>query len=242
MLPVLFRFRGTEIHSYTVFLFLGLTFGIIAGTYAGTTLGLDPLRLYSALLLLTIAALAGSRMLYVLTHLDFYLANPSSMFSRGGGAALYGGLILALACSPVVLALAGLPLGTFWDAATFTLLVALIIAKIGCLLNGCCAGRPSSGMFALNLPNASGETCPRVPSQLLECGLATVLLSGAMVWRVRPFGGALFLTTVAIYATARIPLGFLREKLDGIGRVNIYNAISVTLIVGSVLTIAMNTL
>jgi len=235
MLKVLLRFRGIEIHSYPAFLFLGLTFGIIAGTYAGSAAGLEPTRLYLVLLLLTIPALVGSRLLYALTHLQFYRDHPQELFSRDtGGAALYGGLLLALACSWPVLRLLGLPLGAFWDAATITLLVGMVFTKIGCLLNGCCAGRPTSGLFGLELPNERGVWCRRVPSQLLECGLAAALLVGALFWKPRPFSGALFLGAVAIYATARLPLGATRERADPTERIGVYYAISVTLAVASV--------
>ncbi len=240
MLPVLLRFRGTEIHAYPAFLFLGLTAGVIAGTYAGSALGLDPIRLYSALLLLIIPALAGSRLLFVLTHWQFYREHRSEIFSRyTGGAALYGGLLLSVLCSWPVLRVLRLPLGAFWDAATITLLVGMVFTKIGCLLNGCCAGRPTTGALGMNLPNERGIWCRRVPSQLLECGVAAGLLLGAAVWTDRPFGGALFLSAVAIYAAVRLPLGATREKLDRMGRVDIYNVISVALVVVSIVTLVI---
>ena len=236
MRPVLFRFGGIEIHAYPAFLFLGLTFGIIAGTRAGGALGLDPIRLYWALLLLVIPALVGSRLLYVMTHWRFYREHPSEVWSRdAGGAALYGGLILALACSWPLLGLLGLPFGAFWDAATITLLVGMVFTKVGCLLNGCCAGRPASGWLAMNLPNTRGVWCPRVPSQLLECGLAAAILAGALFWTERPFGGALFLTALAIYAAARLPLGATRETVDRVAGINVFTAISIMLLVGSLL-------
>ena len=240
MRPILFRLGGMNVRAYPAFLFLGLTFGAIAGTYWGIAAGLDSNRLYAGLILLIIPALAGSRLLFVATHWKFYRERPSEIFSpRSGGAALYGGLLLALAVSVPLLRILGLPFGVFWDAAAITLLVGMVFTKIGCLLTGCCAGRPSSSWIAVNLPNASGVWCPRVPSQLLEFALAVVLLIGALLWNDRPFGGAVFLTSVAIYATARMPLGATREKIDRMGSVNIYNVISVALLVASAAAIAL---
>ena len=239
MLPILLRIHGMEIHAYPAFLFIGLTFGIIAGTHVGSTLGLDTIRLYAALVLSTVPALVGSRILYALTHFRFYRENPAHIWSSDtGGLALYGGLILALVCSWPLLRALDLPIGAFWDAATITLLVGMIFTKVGCLLEGCCAGRATSSWLGLELPNASGVWCRRVPSQLLECVLAAGLFFGAMFWTVRPFDGALFLTALAIYAAARLPLGATRETVDRVNGVSVFNAISLILLLASVIILA----
>jgi phosphatidylglycerol:prolipoprotein diacylglycerol transferase len=237
MRPVLFELRGMKIHAYPAFLFLGLTSGVIAGTEAGRHFGLNPVRLYAGLIILIIPALIGGRLLFVLTHMSLYRDGRARMFSpRAGGGALYGGLILALLCSVVVIPLLRLPLGAFWDAATITLLVGMAFTKVGCLLEGCCAGRRSESPVAMNLPNAQGVWCPRIPAQLMECGLAVVLLAIALSWSP-PFGGALFLAALAAYSAARIPLGAVRETVDRAGKIRIDYAISITLFVGSVIAI-----
>jgi prolipoprotein diacylglyceryltransferase len=235
--PILFQLRGVRIHAYSVFLFIGLTLGVIAGTEAGKSLGLDPLRLYAALVLLTIPALVGSRLLFVLTHWDRFRGRGLRIWSgQAGGASLYGGLILALACSLGVIPLFGLTIGAFWDAATITLLVGMVVTKIGCLLEGCCAGRKSEGWLTMYLPNAGGEWCRRIPSQLLECALAAGLL--VVVASVRtPANGTRFLLALAIYSVARLPLGATREAFERVGKIRIDYAISCMLAVWALVTL-----
>ena len=239
MRPILFEFRGIRIHAYPTFLFIGLTLGVIAGTEAGRSAGLDPLRLYAALVLLTIPALIGSRLLFVVSHWEMYRNRPLEIWSRqAGGAALYGGLILALLCSLIVVPLFDMPLGAFWDAATITLLVGMVVTKIGCLFEGCCAGKQTESWLSMYLPNASGEWCRRIPSQLLECGLAVVILTGAILMRA-PANGTRFLLVVAIYSAARLPLGATREASERVGKIRIDYAISIVLVVAALAAVIL---
>lgn len=230
-----------EIRSYPVFLFLGLTFGIIAATQAGIAAGLPPVRLYVSLLLLSVPALVGSRLMYVFSHLEHYRKHPGRIWATSsGGAALYGGLILALAVSWPLLRLTDLSFGAFWDAGSIALLVGMVFTRIGCLLHGCCAGRATSSWLGVNLPNDSGVSRKRFPTQLLECILAAGLLLGVLSWTNRPFDGAAFLGVVAIYSAARLALGPTREKLDGAAGMNTYNAVSVLLLIASATAFAAN--
>src|SRR6185295_274215 len=110
-----------------------------------------------------------------------------------GGAMLYGGLALSLALSVPLLHSLGVSFPGFWDAATITILVGMIPVKVGCLLNGCCSGRPSDGIFSIFAPNANGVWRQRVPSQLMEATLAVILLTASVLLRARfPYEGVLF--------------------------------------------------
>ena len=50
------------------------------------------------------------------------------------------------------------PFARFWDVAAFPLLIGMVFAKTGCLLHGCCCGRPAKGWFALYAPDHRGST------------------------------------------------------------------------------------
>jgi phosphatidylglycerol---prolipoprotein diacylglyceryl transferase len=202
-----------EVHSYPALLYLGLLCGVYAGYGAAASLPIDPDRASLGVLILIAPALVGARLWFVLTHLQTFRREPGRIWRRGeGGASLAGGLLLAVAFSVAVLAWLGLPFGTFWDAATFTLLVGMIFARVGCLLNGCCSGRPTEGRFALRLPDQTGRSERRYPVQLLELVTAVALLAAAAwILSAPPFPGAIFLFALAGYACARSILDRLRE-------------------------------
>ena len=109
-----------------------------------------------------------------------------------------------------------LPFAEFWDAATFTILLGMVFTRVGCLLNGCCSGRPTGGWFGLNLPNHRGVWRRRIPTQLLEMLWAATLLGAATMTRDRaPFAGAVFCSAVVTYGVARLVLEPLRDNTTG---------------------------
>ncbi len=232
--PILFEWRGIKIYSYSTMLYFGVLFGIIAGTYGAALHGLNPVRVYASMLLLFPLALVGARLLFVLTKWRLYRREPSRIWYRtDGGASLYGGLILSFLISPPLLRILGVPLGAFWDAACFTMLTGMIFTRVGCLLNGCCAGRPSTAPLALYLPNFRGIWCRRVPTQLLEAGLAAMILLGsALLWNRLPFDGALFLLVVSVYSGGRWWLESTRDDIETIGHLSLHRTISIVLLAG----------
>jgi phosphatidylglycerol:prolipoprotein diacylglycerol transferase len=213
---VLFSWHGIEIHSYPALLYLGLVSGFYAGYGAAASMPIDPDRAAVGVLILIVPALVGARLSLVLSHWEAFRREPRRIWRRrDGGAALVGGLLLAVALSPAVLAGLGLPFGVFWDAATFTMLVGMVFTRVGCLLNGCCVGRPSEGRLALHLPDHKGRWARRHPVQLLELVAAVALLAGAVAISTDPpFAGSIFICVVAGYGCARSILNPLREPQD----------------------------
>ncbi len=238
MRPVLFAWHGFRIHSYPAMLYLGIVLGIAAGNLAANAAGLPSLRVYLAMLLLTIPGLVGARLLFVATEWRVYRREPGRIWRRSeGGASMLGGLPLMLAVSVPLLRVLGVPFAAFWDVAMFTLLIGMMFARVGCLLNGCCAGRPSESWLALRLPDHRGVWRRRVPTQLLEAGLTVVLLIGAIaLWSRSPFPGAVLLATVACYSFGRVLLEPLRDAQDWLGSLSVHRAFAATLGVLSLLT------
>jgi prolipoprotein diacylglyceryltransferase len=108
----------------------------------------------------------------------------------------------------------------------------MVFTKAGCLLHGCCVGRPSESFLAFYLPDARGVWRRRLPAQLFEAGLAVLILLGSSQVASRlQFEGSLFLCSLAAYAAGRWMLEPARETIDRAGRWSLNRVISAALVV-----------
>lgn len=223
-------------------LYLGLLFGVAAGNIAAKASGMNSLRAYIATLILIVPALVGARLLYVASDWSIYRRDLRRIWNRReGGFMMFGAVPVMLLFSVPLLRMLRLNLGAFWDVSTFTILVGMMFTRVGCLLNGCCAGRPSQGRFSMYLPNCRGIWRERVPNQALEAVCAAVLLLLAIVlWGRTPFSGALFLLAILGYSSARLVLELAREREARARQFRVAYAVSVIFVLTSASALALN--
>ena len=183
---VLFTVGRLPVHSYKVALYLGCVAGVYAGSAMAGARGLDPSRFALTTIGLLVPALAGARLWYAARHADFFRGDRGRLVRRSdGGAGLFGGLVGGVAVSIPVLALVGLPFWAFWDAAVITMLVGLAFTRVGCYMNGCCAGRRSfDAGFAVVALTVAAAMYPLVPTGALFGGVV-VLYCAQRGWRRR---------------------------------------------------------
>jgi phosphatidylglycerol---prolipoprotein diacylglyceryl transferase len=213
MRRILISWRGWNLYSYPTMLYIGMVCGIFVAAWVAGLSGLDPDRFVLASVILSPLTLIGARLFFAASHWDLYRNDLARIWRRAeGGMAMYGGLLLAVPISIPLLRVMDLSFGKFWDAATFAILVGMIFTRFGCLLNGCCSGRPSTSWLALNLRDYRGVRRRRWPTQLLEAAYAMVLLSAASALRGRqPFDGAIFCSALLAYGIGRTFLQKLRD-------------------------------
>ncbi len=209
-------------------LYLGMVFGVVAQNYAAHLANLPPARVWIATLLLLPTALFGARMLYVASHFTVYVREPKRFWRRSeGGVALYGAVPVMLLSSVPILSWIGVPFWPFWDVSVFCILVGMIFTRIGCLLHGCCAGRPNDGFLSARLCDHNGIAARRIPTQILEAAWALLLLiAAALAWH-RLSSGELFLLALAAYAVGRFVMQPWRASRQRIGQLDLQQAISV---------------
>jgi phosphatidylglycerol:prolipoprotein diacylglycerol transferase len=222
MRRVLLDLPGVRIYSFPAMLYLGLLFGMIAGMYTTKRAELDPTRMLIAMLVLTVSGLFGARLTHVIFHWRLYRRAPARIWRRSeGGAALQGGLLLMAPVSVPLLDLLQLPFARSWDVMAFVVLIAVVFGRVGCLLNGCCGGRPTYGWFGLCLPDTRGVWRRRIPTQLMDAGAAALLLLVAVgLWNWQLFPGAVVLASLGAYALIRAALQARREVQAHVGPIN----------------------
>jgi phosphatidylglycerol:prolipoprotein diacylglycerol transferase len=113
-----------------------------------------------------------------------------------------------------------LPVGRSFDLFAVPLPLGIAVARVGCLLQGCCYGRESTTWPALVLPDVHGLWASRYPTQLADilASLAIFFLLVAVEWygqgrlrgRTWPFDGFLFLLFVGLYYGQRFVFEFWR--------------------------------
>jgi len=154
----------------------------------------------------------GAKTLFDLRHGQFALrALLDQDHYRAGG--LWGGLPAYFALAiPLVLLLtkrrrAGL------DLLAVSIPVPWIIAKVGCLLNGCCHGRPCSLPWAVTFGEGARGAPPGVPlhpTQIYEAGIMLALLGVFALLRSDRWRGTKLLWFLLIYGLGRAATDFLR--------------------------------
>jgi phosphatidylglycerol:prolipoprotein diacylglycerol transferase len=212
-----------------------MALAFVVGTFLGLRearrLGLDEDKVVNVILVTLVASVLGARMLYVLEHLPEFRREWTSVLALWqGGLTLYGGIVAGTFAGLLAARRMGLPVWLLADALTPALALGTMFGRIGCFLNGCCYGRPTSLAWGVVFPRDSfahlefGDR-PVHPSQLYNAlaGLALFVVFQLLRGRIR-VPGVLFWSFIATFALIRIPLDLTRA----------YEATAVLIRVGSV--------
>lgn len=147
----------------------------------------------------SVVGLAGARGWYVMLQRGKVSGLPTQ------GLCIQGFVAGAVLAGVPGLLLAGIPVGTFFDAAAPGLFFAMAIGRQGCFLAGCCAGRVTGSR--LGIWSSDGNIgARRLPAQHLEL-LASLLIGAAALAAFLQFGrsagGSVFAGALAAYILAR---------------------------------------
>jgi phosphatidylglycerol:prolipoprotein diacylglycerol transferase len=245
MFPIILRIGTLNIYSYGLMLFISFVVGIKIVEHRAKKFGVEPKKITDLALIVLAAVVLGSRLLYVIFHWNEFRNDLIGIiaFWRGGLAGLmfYGGLVSAILVGILYARSQKMPLLKMFDAVAPAIVLGEFITRIGCFLNGCCFGKPTSSPCGIVFPDNSPagyifHNTAIHPTQLYS-SLAGLSLFLVALWleKRKLKDGAIFFIIMALYSLYRFLIDFVRYYEDT-GNFLINQVISIVLIMVSVAT------
>jgi phosphatidylglycerol:prolipoprotein diacylglycerol transferase len=206
--PIAFHIGSFEVHWYGVLVMLGFVAGLWTASRRGVRDGLAPETIQDLGAWLIVGTIVGARTLYVISYWhERFAAEPwTEIFAVWrGGLVFYGGLIGASLATIIFALKRKLPLWKLGDALAPSISLGYFFGRLGCLMNGCCYGRPTDLPWAIHFP-VGHETYPNGvhPTELYESFLGLGLYAAlAWLYRRKTFDGQIFAIYLMCYAVLR---------------------------------------
>jgi len=172
---------------------------------------IDPDRVYDIALVCLLGGVIGARVVFI-------LLNPGTENWRDflavwqGGLSFHGGLGLAMLLGYIYTRIAKL---SFWKVADLiapSVAIGYAFTRIGCFLNGCCYGAPTSLPWGVRFHENGILTPPSHPTQLYAT-VANLLIFWLLVKleRMHRTPGFVFIGYLGLYSIYRFLIEYLRS-------------------------------
>ncbi len=145
MHPVLFRLGPFTLHTYGVFVASAFFLAIALALREARRQGLDPNKMLDLAFYVTLSAIIGARLLFIIVEYPYFLEDPIRIFKIWeGGLVFYGGLILAVIVSILYMKKHEMPVLKVGDIVAPSMAIAQAVGRFGCLSSGCCYGKETA--------------------------------------------------------------------------------------------------
>ncbi|MGD8718791.1 MAG: prolipoprotein diacylglyceryl transferase [Candidatus Zixiibacteriota bacterium] len=238
MYPVIWRISDTmAIKSYGVAIAVAFVLGILLTARHARKIGLKFNDFVDMGFWVVIMAIVGSRVFFILFNLPAYIEHPINILKIWhGGLIFYGGLFTAVVTAIIFMKRRGIPPWLGGDLIAPQIALGYAITRVGCFLNGCCYGKPTTLPWGVKFASGSGagnfitklefmaffsgQPNPDIhlhPVQLYAV-LANLVIFGILLlaWRRRSFDGQIFWGYLILYPIYRFAVEFWRGDNEAI--------------------------
>ncbi|MEE8349874.1 MAG: prolipoprotein diacylglyceryl transferase [Acidobacteriota bacterium] len=225
MFPRLLELGPITLHTYGLLLATAYLAAILLTSRLAEKEGVSANRVWDLGLVVIISALAGAKLLLVLTDLRGYLESPERFLSvefwQAGGV-FYGGFIGAVAGAALWVSRSrDLRFWTIADGAAPAIALGQSIGRLGCFAAGCDYGKATDWPWAVTFTSEYAHQHIGVPlnvalhpTQLYE-SVTTFLIFWILlgIYKKRRFSGQVFFSYLILYGASRFLLEFFRGDL-----------------------------
>ncbi|HEX5397610.1 MAG TPA: prolipoprotein diacylglyceryl transferase [Verrucomicrobiae bacterium] len=166
MHPIAFQLGKLTIHWYGVMIALAFLAGLWTATLRARREHISGEHIADVTLWLMVGAILGARIVYVTTYWrEEFAGRPFwDVFAIWqGGLVYYGGFIGAAVAGAVYIRWKNLPVWKTADILAPSIALGSVFGRIGCLLNGCCYGRPTDVPWAITFTNPTAHELSGTP-------------------------------------------------------------------------------
>lgn len=206
--PIAFQIGGFTIYWYGILAALGFLAAFWTSSRRAPREGFAPEVIIDLAPWLIGGALIGARLFYVVTHWQEEFAGQPlwEVFAlRRSGLVFYGGLIGASLATIVYSYTKKVFLWKIADVIAPGIALGHVFGRFGCLMTGCCYGRPTNLPWAIRFPSDHWtQGIPVHPTQIYEALLNGLLCVGLLwLYRRKKFDGQIFAAYLIGYALLR---------------------------------------
>jgi phosphatidylglycerol:prolipoprotein diacylglycerol transferase len=225
MHPILFEIPRIDLGAWTIgpipirmyglMIGVGFLLAILLASRRAKKQGINPELIMDMGVYLLLAAIVGSRLLYVLTTLNEFSANPFDVFAIWkGGLVFYGGLLAAVPVGIWYVRRHGMPVWKTADIMAPSIALGHAFGRLGCFFAGCCHGSHCQGPFCITFTDVHSLAplnIPLFPTQLMESAGEFITFGLLMLlFRYKRFDGQIFGLYLVLYSILRFIIEFFR--------------------------------
>jgi phosphatidylglycerol:prolipoprotein diacylglycerol transferase len=205
---IAFHLGSYPVAWYGVLVAVAFLLGLWLASRRGVLEGLPADKVMDSGPWMILGTIIGARTFYVLTYWkEAFAGKPlyEIFMIQHGGLVYYGGFIGASLAVMAYLQIRHLPVWKYGDAMAPSVAFGYVLGRFGCLMNGCCYGKPTDVPWAIRFPS-DHETggVPVHPTQLYDAFLNFCFyLFLAWLYRRKKFDGQIFASYLMGYAVLR---------------------------------------
>ncbi len=144
MHPEICKIGPFTVYAYGLMLVAAFTASSLLASRQAKKENINPEIIFNLLFFVFVCGILGARIFYVIENISYYLKSPKEIIMlQHGGMAWFGGLIFGTGAAIIFIKKNKLKLFKILDILVPFVALAQSIGRIGCLLNGCCYGRPA---------------------------------------------------------------------------------------------------
>ena len=180
---------------------------------------IDTNHIWGAFLVSLPSGFVLARLIHVVDQWQYYSRFPNQIAS-GSGLAIWGAVIGASLGIWVYFRIVKAPAGAIFDIMAPGIVLAQIVGRVGCTVNGCCYGTATALSWGITYthPDSSGFATLGTavhPTQVYEMIFLAIVFGVLLLMRrrLKP-DGSLYLLYLSLYSVWRIGIGFLRDNSE----------------------------